>query len=136
NCCPERVQIGGTTGKYYRGMGWVNSAVKIGDVTDGTSNTFLIMEKANFSNQSWCSQGYGCNEFFWVHHQSQGMVTTSEPPNYSVNNSRASEGPHTNGVLASYVDGHVAFVSNNISFKTYTALGTRASAEVLGGDAP
>ena len=136
NCCPERVQIGGTTGKIYRGMGWVNSAVKIGDVTDGTSNTFLIMEKANFSNQSWCSQGYGCNEFFWVHHQSQGMVTTSEPPNYTVNNSRASEGPHTNGVLASYVDGHVSFVSNNISFQTYTALGTRAGGEVLAGDAP
>ena len=117
-------------------MGWVNSALKIADVSDGTSNTFLVMEKANFSNQSWCSQGMGCNEFFWVHHQSQGMITTSQPPNYAVNNSRASEGPHTNGVLASYVDGHVSFVPNNISIKTYFALGTRNGGEVLGDDAP
>jgi prepilin-type N-terminal cleavage/methylation domain-containing protein/prepilin-type processing-associated H-X9-DG protein len=134
NCCPERVQRGGTAA--YRGMGWVNSAVKIADVTDGTSNTFLVMEKSNFSNQSWCSQGMGCNEFFWVHHQSQGMVTTSQPPNYAVNNSRASEGPHTNGVMASYVDGHVSFVPNNINIKTYFALGTRNAGETLGDDAP
>jgi type II secretory pathway pseudopilin PulG len=134
NCCPERVSIGGT--RPYMGMGWVNSDVKIADVTDGTSNTFLIMEKANFSNQSWCSQGMGCNEFFWVHHQSQGMITTSQPPNYAVNNSRAAEGPHTNGVLASYVDGHVNFVPNNININTYFALGTRNGAETLGADAP
>jgi prepilin-type N-terminal cleavage/methylation domain-containing protein len=129
NCCPERTSIGGT--RAYMGMGWVNSDVKIADVTDGTSNTFLVMEKANFSNQSWCSQGYGCNEFFWVHHQSQGMITTSEPPNYSVNNSRASEGPHTNGVLASYVDGHVGFVPNSIDIHVYFALGTRNGGEVV-----
>jgi prepilin-type N-terminal cleavage/methylation domain-containing protein/prepilin-type processing-associated H-X9-DG protein len=129
NCCPERTQRGGWD---YAGMGWVNSAVKIADVTDGTSNTFLVMEKANFSNQSWCSQGTGCNEFLWVHHQSQGMVTTSEPPNWTVNNSRASEGPHTNGVQASFVDGHVSFIQNGINFTTYNYLGTRNGGEVLG----
>src|SRR5262249_20863199 len=122
NCCPERTTVGNWP---YSGMGWLNSKVRIADVTDGTSNTFFLMEKANFSNQSWCSQGMGCNEFFWVHHQSQGMVTTSEPPNWTVNNSRASEGPHIGGVMASYVDGHVGFVSNNISMSTYMALGTR-----------
>jgi prepilin-type processing-associated H-X9-DG protein len=91
----------------------------------------------NFSNQSWCAQGQGCNEFFWVHHQSQGFVTTAEPPNYADPNSRASEGPHTGGVMASYVDGHVNFVSNNISFlTTYMALGTRNGGEVLGPDVP
>ena len=133
DCCPERNQ---NASGGYNGMGWVNSKVRIADVTDGTSNTFLVMEKMNFSNQSWCSQGMGCNEFFWVHHQSQGFVATSEPPNYSADNSRASEGPHTGGVMASYVDGHVNFVSNNISLPTYMSLGTRNGGEVLGSDAP
>jgi prepilin-type N-terminal cleavage/methylation domain-containing protein len=136
NCCPERTQHGSDNGKIYNGMGWVNSAVKIADVTDGTSNTFLIMEKANFDNQSWCSIDQGCNEFFWVHHQSQGFVTTAEPPNSTLPNTRASASAHTAGLLASYCDGHVAFVSNNIKMKTYMALGTRNGGEVLGDDAP
>jgi prepilin-type N-terminal cleavage/methylation domain-containing protein/prepilin-type processing-associated H-X9-DG protein len=130
NCCPERALSGGTAA--YAGMGWVNSVVKITDVTDGTSNTLMVVEKSNFSNQSWCSQGMGCNEFFWVHHQSQGMVTTSEPPNWTVNNSRAAEGPHSNGVLCSFADGHVGFISNGIDFGTWNALGTRNGGEVPG----
>jgi prepilin-type N-terminal cleavage/methylation domain-containing protein len=134
NCCPERA-LTGSDGPY-NGMGSVNSTIRMGDVTDGTSNTFLVMEKANFSNQSWCSQGRGCNQFLWVHHQSQGMVTTSEPPNWTNPNSRAAEGFHSGGVLTSYVDGHVGLVPNSISLQTYMALGTRNGGEVLGNDAP
>ena len=61
-------------------------------------------------------------------------MATSERPNDAESNSRASEGPHTGGVLASYVDGHVNFVSNNITLPTYMALGTRNGGEVLGSD--
>jgi prepilin-type N-terminal cleavage/methylation domain-containing protein len=134
NCCPERTQNPG--GGPYKGMGWVNSQVRIADVKDGTSNTFFVTEKVNYSNQSWCSRGQGCNEFIWVHHQSQGMVTCSEPINWSVPNSRAAEGQHGHGVLFSYVDGHVNFVMDSIGFDTYMALGTRDGGDVPGPDAP
>jgi prepilin-type N-terminal cleavage/methylation domain-containing protein len=131
NCCPERTQTP-SSWHPYRGMGWVNSAVRFSDVTDGRSSTFLLLEKVNTSNQSWCSAGWGCNEFFWVHHQSQGMVTCTEPVNYSVGNSRAAEGVHPpGGVLAAYVDGHIGWVSNNIDMKAYMALGTRANNEPI-----
>src|SRR5260370_13787876 len=96
NCCPERRQ---NPSFPYQGIGWVNSNVRITDVSDGTSNTFMVGEKSNYSNQSWCAAGKGCNEFIWVHHQSQGMITASEPPNWTVGNSRAAEGPHQTGVL-------------------------------------
>jgi len=129
NCCPERATSGGTA--PYAGMGWVNSHLKFSDVMDGTSSTLLVTEKANYSNQSWCSQNMGCNEFFWVHHQSQGMVTTSEPPNWTVNNSRAAEGPHQNGVMAVFVDGHVQLIQNSINFATWNALGTRMGNEPI-----
>jgi prepilin-type N-terminal cleavage/methylation domain-containing protein/prepilin-type processing-associated H-X9-DG protein len=130
NCCPERRNDGGSP--PYAGMGWMNSKLRFADVTDGTSSTFLVMEKANFSNQSWCGQGMGCNEFFWVHHQSQGMVTASEPPNSPLNNSRAAEGPHIGGVQSSFVDGHVEFIKNSINMATYMALGTRNGGEPVG----
>jgi prepilin-type N-terminal cleavage/methylation domain-containing protein/prepilin-type processing-associated H-X9-DG protein len=133
NCCPERAQTG--VDGPFNGMGHVNSRVRIAEVTDGVSNTFLLMEKAHYSNQSWCSQGMGCNEFFWVHHQSQGFVETTEPPNFSLDlgGNRAAEGPHTGGLQVVFVDGHVSFISNDINWATYLALGTRNGGEVIPG---
>jgi prepilin-type N-terminal cleavage/methylation domain-containing protein/prepilin-type processing-associated H-X9-DG protein len=135
NCCPERRDSASATWPYV-GMGWVNSKIRIADVSDGTSNTFLIAEKANFSNQSWCSQGMGCNEFIWVHHQSQGMITTAEPLNYVVDNSRAAASAHTGGAQFVYADGSVHFVPNSISMTTYGFLGSRNGGEVMGSDVP
>jgi prepilin-type N-terminal cleavage/methylation domain-containing protein/prepilin-type processing-associated H-X9-DG protein len=130
NCCPERQQIGGAGGAYL-GIGWVNSKVTLASISDGTSNTLMLAEKANYSNQSWCSQGKGCNQFLWVHHQSQGMVTTSEPPNWPINNSRAAEGFHSGGLMTAFADGHIQFIPNNIDVLVYSALGTRSGGEVV-----
>ncbi len=126
-CCPER-----SNGPAYAGMGWINSTVKIADVTDGTSNTMHFGEKANWANQSWCFDGSGCNQFFWVHHQSQGLITASQPPNWSrKGNSRAATSSHIGGVNVAFADGHVQFINNNIALATYSALGTRAGNEVV-----
>ena len=126
-CCPER-----SDGPAYNGMGWINSAVTMADVTDGTSNTMLFGEKSNWANQSWCFDGSGCNQFFWVHHQSQGLITGSQPPNWSVRgNSRASTSHHANGVNVCFVDGHVQFIPNTINLATWMALGTRNGGEVV-----
>jgi prepilin-type N-terminal cleavage/methylation domain-containing protein/prepilin-type processing-associated H-X9-DG protein len=131
NCCPERRTVGTTFGPY-NGMGWINSAVTIADVTDGTSGTILFTEKSNYDNQSWCFDGSGCNQFFWVHHQSQGLVTGSQPPNWTVKgNSRAAAGHHPQGVMCCFVDGHVAFVRNSIALSAWLAMGTRNGGEVV-----
>lgn len=127
-CCPERNQGGGA----FTGMGWVNSTVRMAEVTDGTSNTMHFTEKSNWANQSWCFDGSGCNEFIWVHHQSQGLITASQPPNWSQKgNSRAATGHHTNGVMVSFVDGHVQFISNSVAMPTWMAMGTRNGGEVV-----
>jgi prepilin-type N-terminal cleavage/methylation domain-containing protein/prepilin-type processing-associated H-X9-DG protein len=128
SCCPERTT---TANGGYTGVGWLNSKVTLSSISDGTSNTLMVIEKANFTNQSWCSQGKGCNQFLFVHHQSQGMVTTSQPVNWPVNNSRAAEGFHSGGVMAVYADGHVAFLPNAIDLFVYRALGTRNGGEVV-----
>jgi prepilin-type N-terminal cleavage/methylation domain-containing protein len=129
NCCPER-----RNDRNYTGMGWVDSKLKITDAVDGTSNTFLFLEKAHFANQSWCSEGMGCNQFFWVHHMSQGMVTASQPPNWTNPNSRAARGFHAGGLVAAYADGHIGFVPNGINFTVYMAVGTRNGGEVVSLD--
>jgi prepilin-type N-terminal cleavage/methylation domain-containing protein/prepilin-type processing-associated H-X9-DG protein len=130
NCCPERAQTG-SLGKYT-GMGWINSQLKMGDVKDGTSSTFLIMEKSNNYNQSWCSNNMGCNEAFWVHHQSQGFVYTYRPPNDTTPNTRAANSNHQNGINVSFVDGHVQWITNSINMTTYQALSSRNGGEVVG----
>jgi prepilin-type N-terminal cleavage/methylation domain-containing protein/prepilin-type processing-associated H-X9-DG protein len=132
NCCPERRFNGSAAFGPYNGMGWINSEVTIADVTDGTSNTMYITEKSNWANQSWCFDGSGCNQFFWVHHQSQGLVTGSQPPNWSQKgNSRAATGHHPGGVMVCFVDGHVQFIPNSINLNTWMALGTRNGGEVV-----
>ena len=137
-CCPER-----SGAPAYNGMGWVNSAVRMADVTDGTSNTMYIGEKSNFATQSWCGWGAGCNQFFWVHHQSQGLITGSQPINHrrgdsaigitaAVNsNSRAATAFHTGGANVAFVDGHLSFIRESIALQTYMNMGTRNGGEVL-----
>src|SRR5262249_45179758 len=129
NCCPDRRAQGGTRGTYI-GTGRVNSKLRIADVTDGTSDTILVIEKADASNNSWCSEGMGCNQFFWVHHQSQGLVYATRPPNDTLPNTRSAQSFHQQGMNASFVDGHVTWISNNIDMRTYRALFSRAGGEV------
>jgi len=64
-CCPER-------NGPHDGIAWLNSYVRIEDVRDGTSNTFMFLEFAHFGNHSWVPYDWGANQFFWVHHVSQG----------------------------------------------------------------
>ncbi len=112
-CCPERTSEGMT------GAFWVNSSVQIMDIVDGTSSTVLVVEKTNHRDQSWLVDGYGSNHFFWVHHPSQGYVDGSALPNSDVFNNRSAQSDHIGGVYAAMIDGHVAFISNNINATNY-----------------
>src|SRR5262249_9248129 len=69
---------------------------------------------------------------FWVHHQSQGFVYGSRPPNDTLPNTRAAGSAHPQGLNAAFADGHVQFIKNSIDYTTYRALYTRARGEVVG----
>jgi prepilin-type N-terminal cleavage/methylation domain-containing protein len=122
-CCPER------SSANQDGVFWVQSQVHLTDISDGTSNTFLLLEKGNWFDQSWLPDGYGSNHFFFVHHPSQGYVQGYTLPNSDAWNNRGPQGPHTGGVLVALADGHISFVPNNISSAVYRALFTRAGGE-------
>ncbi|WP_435005104.1 DUF1559 domain-containing protein [Tundrisphaera lichenicola] len=138
-CCPER--LGGGSANGGDGMGTLNSAVSMRDVTDGTSNTFLHLELSRNAEHSWVAKNQGSNQFFWVHHPSQGMTSASElnngqpfPPNSNYPNSRGAIGSHPGGINVSFTDGHVSFIKNTINFQVYRALFSRARGEVISAD--
>lgn len=128
-CCPERTQAN------QLGMGFVGSKLALNDVLDGTSNTLYFVEHAHFGNHSWIEYEAGSNQFFWVHHVSQGYVSTTYPPNAdpkliaSAFNARAAHSDHPNGLQATMVDGHLRWISDHISQTVYSAMGTRKGGE-------
>lgn len=139
NCCPERTQAG------MNGVAYLNSALPLAEVLDGTSNTFLFLEFAHFGNHSWSEYNKGSNPFFFVHHSSEGYVTcrnddgsrTPTPPNSSkvvkstFYNHRGSHSDHRGGVQAAYLDGSVHWIPDNVSFKVYEAYFSRNGGEAV-----
>ncbi len=128
-CCPERTQAG------MDGVAFVRSAIPLADITDGTTHTFLFLEFAHFANRSWTSRDKGTNQFFWVHHTSQGYVTSgsSTPPNDTVFNNRGAHSGHPNGVQATAVDGRVFWISDNVDFAVYRSMFSRNGGEAVQG---
>jgi prepilin-type N-terminal cleavage/methylation domain-containing protein len=126
-CCPERTQAG------QNGVAYVNSTIRISDITDGSSNTFMFLEEANYFDHSWLVDTYGSNPFIFVHHPSEGYVTADYPVNSDAFNNRAAISYHPQGVQAVMADGHLVWVSNDINFAVYQALFTR---QAIAGELP
>jgi hypothetical protein len=127
-CCPER-------NSGHLGIAWLNSAVAEKDVKDGLTNTFMLLEFAHFGNHSWIDYDRGSNQFFWIHHTSQGYVVSSHhdgtptPPNDTSWNNRAAHSDHLGGIQTTMCDGHLVWISDNIDFAIYRAAFTRARSE-------
>lgn len=113
------------------GILYHNSRVKIRDITDGTSNTFIAGERRTDTGQGWHST--------WV-----GMVPEGEeafqrilgvfdhPPNDPSAHFDDFSSRHTGGAHFLLTDGHIRFVSENIDEDVYHAIGTINGEEITG----
>jgi prepilin-type N-terminal cleavage/methylation domain-containing protein/prepilin-type processing-associated H-X9-DG protein len=126
--------VGGGSGIFWR----YAPSVAIRDVTDGTSNTFIIGEQI-MKVTRWNS---------WVH-ANQSVATTSQPLNFKWINKGLNppypdvndwphqytfRSEHPGGANFAFCDGSVKFIKNTIAFSTYQALSTRAKGEILSSD--
>lgn len=114
-CCRGFFSFTGTTHltKANNGLCYGESATRMRDVIDGTSNTFAIGERTAFgaalqndgSWPSWCGPGGGGA----MNTVSSGV---SEPPNNTSNGAFSSQ--HPGGTVFCFVDGSVQFIADTI----------------------
>jgi len=121
------------------GVLYVNSRTRITDVTDGTSNTFLLGESRYMQLQSgnaqyyatWASGYYG-NGVGGPYYPN-GALTMNVPN--SVNCNPATSGCHhmtpntgsyhTGGASFAMTDGSITFITNGVTLSNYQSLGVR-----------
>ena len=115
------------------GLLFHNSKIGLRDVTDGTSQTIMVGERA--------SRVIPANEPFYS--TWSGVVPGGEEatarilgaadhtPNLGIHAEDFSS-PHTGGAQFILADGHVTFISENIDIGVFESLGTRAGGEVTG----
>ena len=108
--CPDRF-----TTAAVNGFTAVNSWTKIAEITDGTSNTVMLFEEAQWTDHSYILLNKGCNPFLFVGHPAQGMTDTLFPPNDITYNNRAPASNHPGGINATMCDGSTRFIKNSIN---------------------
>jgi prepilin-type N-terminal cleavage/methylation domain-containing protein/prepilin-type processing-associated H-X9-DG protein len=108
-----------------------NKSMRIADIIDGTSNTFMIGE----TRVGWCVLTS------WAHSDS-AIATCAIAPNgkradgteYDFQewwNTYGFSSRHSGGVQFAMTDGSVRFISDTIDLATYRAMATRARGEVV-----
>ncbi|MEZ6059177.1 MAG: DUF1559 domain-containing protein [Planctomycetaceae bacterium] len=111
------------------GMFYPNSAVRLSDVTDGTTNTIMIAEAERFTELKLAGTQQRRGEQFssdgWAWGGPATLCSTWFAPNRRENFSFPG-GSHTGVVQVALADGSARDVSENIDLRTWRRLGSRA----------
>lgn len=113
------------------GIFYHNSSVRLRDVTDGTTNTFMVGERKTDAARGWFSTWPGMvaegEEAF-----QRVLGSSDHPPNDPAAHFDDFSSAHTGGAQFCLGDGSVRFVSENIDEGVYHGLATIQGGEVIG----
>jgi hypothetical protein len=118
------------------------SNTRPGDVTDGLSNTIIVVETREQGMSVWIDGGTAAVVALRYDAgngptYAGGGIALNYHPYFDYVNPHAEYGPssmHTGGALHLLGDGSVRFISQHIAASVYVALSTRNGGEVIGGD--
>jgi prepilin-type N-terminal cleavage/methylation domain-containing protein len=156
--CTDYGGVAGTETNYYNymscdGVFFINSTVRLTDIIDGTSNTWMFAEHnrvdpvydtlhspigSSTGGWAWSNQYVG--EDYLVAATAHGRplnwtvpVGTTSDPGYVFGNDREENigGPHPGGACVVAADGSVRFIANSIPYSVIAACCTRAGGENL-----
>jgi len=149
-----RFSAGGTDfANNGKSVMFLNSATKIRDITDGTSNTMIASEcnvahpyiGANATASTICtgtaSQKLRGYTWFWGQAMHMWSYSTLIGPNSDLEECSSSTGgaalmgarsKHVGGVHVLFADGRIQFVSENIHLGTWQNLGNMSDGNIVG----
>jgi prepilin-type N-terminal cleavage/methylation domain-containing protein len=124
------------------GIFFVNSRTAMNVITDGTTNTFMILELSHlWKHDTGAWYTYGANPFFWVNHATQGYSVYVEACNFPPNSitcrpTRGARSMHPGGFQVAFADANVRFLNENIDFGVYGSTFTVSGGESVTAGTP
>jgi prepilin-type processing-associated H-X9-DG protein len=123
--------------------------VRLAEVTDGTSSTLLLGELIQGQGNAlhgftWWGGASGFVTFLGPNSTSPDVLVGGNcnkdprnppclnPTSSALGRMAGARSRHPTGLMVAYCDGHVAFVSNNIAYATWNAVGTSQGGEGTG----
>lgn len=118
-------------GMYVTGMLFGGSRLGFRNVTDGTSNVFLLGE-SRYGNAAWAASAKQ-DSCAYARNLAGAQETINLHKGIGVHDSRGFSSFHPSGANFSMVDGSVHFISQNINLTIYRELGRRDDGLPTGG---
>ena len=115
----------------HNGVFGFQGSINLSKITDGTSNTVLIMESMHWRDKNNRESVFGDSHWMgpWAIHSLEMPINTQPAGDYRCDQWSSN---HTGGAQALLCDGSVRFVSENIDHSVRRAVATRGKSDPLG----